>query len=243
MEDLLDITIQPNPEIKNSENEMAEGRVVKVLSIDMNYIMYTCIKLYFDSVNPEEYSTITWQALDERRDIDQFLSIDKDAYLKIVKVLKRYAKLAEKVKFVDHQKDIVNNLVLDNDGIMYEITNFDFYHDLFVDPKKDKQKLKHFNKYNDMNWVGYIDAKEKLFSYHWYSNPNSPVLDQSIKFNTERISHHSYHELDGLFEDSVYSIFEEIYISHSPNLVPHKFNAITTDVLKEIFEKRGGMNI
>ena len=211
-----------------------QGRVVKVLAVDMNFIMFPCIKLYFDSVNPDEHSTITWQNLYERKDIDQFLNIDTKAFLNITKIIKKFISNARKIKLVEYQKDIIDDLTLDNDGIMYDIVNLDFYHDLFIDPKRDKQKLKHFNKYNEMNWVGYIDAKEKLFGYHWTSTPNSPVLDPSIKFNSERVNHRSYYNIDEILEDQ-YG-FEEIYISYSPNLVPHKFKYLA-DFLYEVFKK------
>ena len=209
----------------------AQGVVKRILVIDMNFIMFPCIKLYFDSVNPDEHSTITWQSLEERKDIDQFLTIDKDAFLNIIKILRNNVNATVKFEPVEYQKDIIDKLVLDDDGIMYEIFNLDFYHDLFVDFKRDKQKLKHFNKYNDMNWIGYIDAKEKLFSYYWISCPNSPVLSPELKFNTERIQHISYYKLSEYLNYG----FDEIYVSYSPNLVPHKYRFLT-ETIDELFK-------
>ena len=201
------------------EEVISQGIVKKVLCIDMNFIMFPCIKLYFDEVNPEENSSLVWEKLSSRKDIDNFLSMDTIAFTNILNLIMANEKSISKYKITEHQKDIVDELVLDDPGIMYEITNIDFYHDLFIDPKKDKQKLKHFNKYNDMNWIGYIDAKEKLYSYNWISAPNSPVLDPNIKFNTESVFHISYHMIDNYVNHG----FDEIYISYSPNLYPYKY--------------------
>lgn len=235
-------------------SEEKTGIVKSILCIDMNIIMYNCIKLYFNDIDPEKYSS-GWNMLDAFKDIDSHLNFDLNAFYNIMDLIKKFnvSKMISKeveidgiremettvipvsISFVDYQKDIINQLDLEDPGIMYRVYNLDFYHDMYTNYKKDKQKLKHFNKYNALNWVGYLDAKEKLFDYTWISAPNSPILELGNDYACKSIQHLSYYKIEDVM-DTEGLWFDEIFISLSPNYVPYKFKYFY-DILKKFYKE------
>ena len=118
-------------------SEEKTGIVKSILCIDMNIIMYNSIKLYFNDIDPEKYSS-GWNMLDAFKDIDSHLNFDLNAFYNIMDLIKKFnvSKMISKeveidgirqmettvipvsISFVDYQKDIISQLDLEDPGIM-----------------------------------------------------------------------------------------------------------------------------
>ena len=61
--------------------------ILKILSVDFDYIMYPCIKLYNSHVSGAENQTVTWEHLEQLLEIDKYLCYDADALKRITQLI------------------------------------------------------------------------------------------------------------------------------------------------------------
>lgn len=200
---------------------------MKILSIDFNYIMYPCIKLYSKYVNDEDNATLNWEIIQNELGIENFLCYDGEVLKLISSLIRRNQKNDVPLYLITNHKEIVDGISkLTSDPI--EITNIDWRHDI-SSTKNDIENVSNFDKYNDSNWVGYLQTHGKLSKYTWIKARNSDdcptdILDKlhlSCEVGTVR-------NIPELPND-----YDAVYFCLSPNQVPYKY--------KHLYELIGGV--
>ncbi len=195
---------------------------MKILAIDFNIIMYNCIKLYADKVNINENSTLVWEMLQDEMEIKQHINVDAKVIKKIIALLK--ANQSAKIALLDNQSAIVKDI---NDEDKVEITNIDFFHDLLYS-EKDIEKWKK-DKYDDLNWLGYLLYKDKVEKCTWIKMPNSYRCTNNIENDVEIIN---FSNIDiNLMND-----FDKIYFSFSPYYIPYEYKYLY-DMIAEFIKE------
>ena len=226
-----------------------------ILSIDIDYIMFPCIKLYNDMSSGGENPTVIWDNIEHHRGVDdKFLSYDPESLTNIFKLLKDIntcaTKPIKKIAIIEHHNiiDILNkDEKLEHESLIegttesykYNIVNIDFHHDIMYRPQ-DRNNIINFNKYNCSNWVGYLILKDKIENYTWVKAPNSDLYSHDldgkydIKFNTlsmrESITEYNNN-------------FEYIFLCLSPQWFPYKYQHLFRVLLSVVFRYQPLLNI
>ena len=225
--------------------------VKRLLSIDFDIIMAPCIKLYNDMSNGGENPTVTWNAIEFERGVDEkFLMYDANTYktlVKLVKMVMDFNIFCNVVPVTAHH-EIIDNLKksLDYDETTYDLINIDYHHDIMYRPQ-DRNTIKNFDKYNCSNWVGYLMLKDKIDKYTWVKAGNSLAYDhrldgktpldfdvQSLRYIEDGIKYPN-----SLRPDQISPInISTIYLCLSPQWVPYKYHHLY-DLIVELFSKEG----
>ena len=227
----------------------------KILSIDFDYIMFPCIRLYNDICEGAENPSITWNSIKYNRGVeDNFLSYDANTYTTIVKLIKAIVDKdnnIDKIAIVEHQNiiDILNKYEFNESNqpdnkdkelsFKYDLLNIDFHHDVLY-RAQDRTAIKNFNKYNCSNWVGYLFIKDKIDKYTWIKAANSDMYDNrlngtyDIKVNYESIRLISDPKK---FIEEQETKFDKIFLCFSPQWVPYQYKHLY-DLIVDLFEFR-----
>ncbi len=203
---------------------------MKVLSIDLDYIMGSVINLYediYDDRNP----LIRWKRLyDDQSFKESHFYIDNSAliycyhlFLKLIK--KKRGKKAPSVSFG-----------YDNDAILFSIGDYSDidlisidHHDCILgcgtneglgdgsddDPKKEYEQVQN-DRVNNSNWVSWLHANNKLNSYVWIHNSTSDIKDQ-FKQNLLGEKYKQYLREDFSFDN--YN-FDHVFVCLSTKYIP-----------------------
>ena len=227
----------------------------KILSIDFDYIMFPCIRLYNDICEGIENPSITWSNIKYNRGVeDNFLTYDANAYTTIVKLIKAIVDKdnnIDKIAIVEHQNiiDILNKYEFnernqpDNKdkelSFKYDLLNIDFHHDVLY-RAQDRTAIKNFNKYNCSNWVGYLFIKDKIDKYTWIKAANSDMYDNRLSGTYDiKINYESIRLLSDpkKFIEEQETKFDKIFLCFSPQWVPYQYKHLY-DLIVDLFEFR-----
>jgi len=216
-----------------SEELIQEQSHPNLLSIDFNFIMWPCIKLYHDLTNEKEGSVINWSFIEQVRGLDKcFLQYDAKSYCKIVKLIQKYTEQGAKLYKTDKHSQCVNYFTDEN--IKYNLYNIDFYHDIMIN-QKDRNNIMKFNKYDSSNWVGYLLLKDKINSYTWIRFPNSISYDTrlngiyDIRFNEEFLT-------NMITNNTIPESIDTIVINFPSHQVPYEYKHLY-DLIFDLFRK------
>lgn len=225
--------------IDNNNSNETSMEIIHVISIDFNYIMYPCIKLYQDLCHEKENASITWDIIENYRGVSkQFLQYDTRSYMKITKLIQTimYKNSRCKLVGINYNADIIDNLSKEFDkGNKLDLINIDFYHDILYS-KTDKNKVIRFGNYNANNWVGYLFAKNRIEDYTWIKAPNGQLYDHSldgdtpIEFNIQTLDY-----LDKLME--IPEIWDYIFVNFPSYQVPFEYKHLY-DLIFELFQRK-----
>lgn len=200
---------------------------MKILSIDFNYIMYPCIKLYRKYCSDEDNAAINWDFVQNELEIENFLCYDGEVLKQLSSLIRRNQKNDVPLYLITNHKEIVDSISkLTADPI--ELTNIDWHHDISSD-RNDVEDVSNFDKYDSYNWVGYLQSQGKLSKYVWIKARNSDICPPDIldrlQFSYDIGNTRNISELP---DD-----YDAIYLCFSPNLVPYKY--------KHLYELIGGI--
>ena len=190
---------------------------MNILVVDFSYIMYEVIRVYKDKVDINENSTLVWRNLEENYGLDaRFIKYDARAYKNIAKLI---ASAPEGIDYIvtSSISDIAKEMARSED--MFNIINIDYFDDMAPIHKAS-------NKVNDLNWISYLENKNKIESYRWISTCTSEV-------------HREYSEntsIDRNLDVDMNSIDKIILVS-SPHFVPYEYKTLF-DVLEIILESK-----
>ena len=157
--------------------------VKTIVTIDFDYIMFPCIKLYNDMCGGDANPTECWMRIEAERKISNHISYDAKALYSIAAIMKTILSRNKDCKFItvnEHQeliKEVVDKET--DEDIEYDVVNIDFHHDVYYRPD-DPINMSYFTDYNCSNWLGYIFYTDRLNSYTWISAPNSDPLDKNV---------------------------------------------------------------
>ena len=205
-------------------------KILKILSIDFDYIMYPCIKLYNSYISESENTSVLWEHLDKLLEIDKYLNYDADA-LKLITmlVLRNIRNNTEFTPVTDHE-EIVNILKKDEhySSTKFDIVNIDFHHDIYY-RDEDIAEIKDFGQYNCSDWLGYLYFTDKLERCRRLKAPNSEIYNGKAKIEIL-----GKKDFTGLTDN-----FDRLFLCLSPQWVPYKFHHLY-ELLCGIFKEVSG---
>ena len=210
---------------------------MKVLSIDLDYIMKPSIELYNGNCFYRNAS-LRWHELFNNTDFkESHFIIDQSNLLFCFDVYMKALMNCDSVDFgYDH--DSILFKLQDCDSI--DLINIDHHDDIFGgDYTLDKDlenpyqveydQIIHFNRVHEGNWGAWLQSKDKLNSFTWIGNENSKnkirnEINRSLIENYSNVEKNNY-----TFDD--YD-FDHIFVCLSPQYTPkqhwHYFSMFIT---------------
>lgn len=185
---------------------------MKILSIDFNIIMSSCIKLYADKININENPRLVWDYLNDVYEMDKHVYLDAKILSSLIALIKKNK--SAKFAPITTPRAIVEEVLKENEKV--DITNIDFFHNLITVEEEIKEWDE--DNYNDLNWLGYLIYKDKIENCTWVKAVNSFPCENNI-VNDVKI--YNTFEIDKLEDD-----YDIIYFTLSPHYVPYKFEYI-----------------
>ena len=217
------------------------GETKNVLTIDFDYIMWPCIKLYNDMCRCNQNPGETWERIEFERKINNHISYDAKT-LKTIALIIKNAMKNENCTFysIEEHQNLVKILNIEDSGDEYNVVNVDFHHDIYYHDE-DVARLSYFEDCNCSNWLGYIHYIDKLKSYTWIKAPNSePIprdLDEELAEKISVKDSSALNELKMKLNKGEIS-FDYVVFCLSPQWVPyryyHLFEIICDFVNKEV---------
>ena len=185
----------------------------KILSIDFDFIMAPCIKLYNSMCGGDENPTVSWNRIEAERNIQNFLEYDANYLSYIAKLIKNNVQNGATLIPIKEHQELVKP-IMENPGKI-DLVNIDFHHDVLYGDHQ--ASIVDMDKYNYSNWVFYLYSKNKLNSCTWVRAPQSDPLMENIEFHFDGI-------LPARDLKTLGNNFEFIYFCLSPQWVPFKFH-------------------
>lgn len=199
---------------------------MKILSIDFDFIMYPCIKLYNNLCNGEENATVSWQNIENQLNIEPFLRYDANVLLQIAKIIKKNVLQGACLVPIEEHQQIIPYLPK-NEKI--DLLNIDFHHDILYNPD-DLLKITDLNEYNCSNWVGYLFMHGCINHYTWLKAPQSTPYKIEIKpFEYDILT---LKDLPNIQND-----YDYIFFCFSPQWVPYKYKHLYDLILTLVKEE------
>lgn len=198
---------------------------MKVLSIDLDYIMGPTIQLYnglFYDNNP----TLRWRELFENSDfVENHFYIDQSNLMFCFNVFLKALKNCQSVSF-GYEHDSILFSIKDFSNI--DLINIDHHDDVFGGDytnrmpddhaySKEYFEIKNDNRVHEGNWGAWLTSKNKIKSFTWIGNNNSGNKIRN-NFNSQVIPNYlNIEKEDYKFID--YN-FDHIFVCLSPQYVP-----------------------
>ena len=200
---------------------------LKILSVDFDYIMYPCIKLYNTYVSESENQTVIWEHLEQLLEIDKYLCYDAGALKTITELILKNVKNHATFIPVENHEEIVDILKKDKDypSAKFDIVNIDFHHDIYY-REEDIAEILDFGRYNCSDWLGYLYFTKKLKRCCWLKAPNSDPYDG--KAEIEILGKKDF--------GSIKNDFDMVFLCLSPQWVPYKYHHLY-ELLCSIFKE------
>ena len=199
--------------------------VKKVLSIDMDYIVWECIELYNDriaSINGKGEKF--WEKINEIINLQPFLKHDENAFLLLLKLLcTQLRKLPEDRFYFAKEHDMILNFLFDDPekkGFTYDVYNLDHHHDIYYNPRQ-KEEVDRFDFTCLADWVYYMGKNEKLHKYYWCKTPTAKSFPEAeignltfpVDFTTYSKNPEALFDID----------FDYVFVCRSSEYLPSKF--------------------
>lgn len=214
---------------------------VKILSIDFDYIMWPCIKLYNDMCAGDQTPGETWDRIEFERRINNHISYDAKTLKTITSIIKNALKNNEcKFHSIKEHQELIKEMDVEDSDDEYSVTNVDFHHDVYYHDD-DIAKMAYFDGCTCANWVGYIYFTGKLDSYTWIEAPNSDKLpsnmddDLSDRIHVETST--GLYDLEKKLKDKEIS-FDHVVLCLSPQWVPYRYHHIF-EMICDLVDKEG----
>lgn len=200
---------------------------MRVLSIDLDYIMGPVIELY-QGLRWDDNPAIRWKMLYETSDFrDSHLYIDQSALMYCYTTFLKALKSNPTVTFgYEHDSilygipegekvDIVN---IDHHDDIFHVSGFDEYAQGFDILRMEYEAICNDNYVNEGNWGAWLFSKDQLNSFHWIRNETSRNVDRT-EFTRELMGDVYKIYLRDQYEFKSYD-FDHIFICLSPQYIP-----------------------
>jgi len=200
---------------------------MKVLTIDLDYIMEPCIGLYND-LHYDQNPQTRWRSLFEKTAFtSNMFEINISNLMYCYNVFLKSIKNCEYVAFGYTHDDILHYIDDFKDIDLINIDHHcDFLQGCFTEeyqqnaPQKEIAEIIDSNRVNEGNWVAYLNCKNVLNSYTWIGNENS-AIKWSNPFTASMIKNFTNLEKEN-YNFTDYN-FDHIFVCLSPQYIPHKF--------------------
>ena len=199
---------------------------MKVLSIDLDYIMEPSIELYND-VAFSHHPSFRWSSLFDKIPLrESDLNINQGHLLYVYNTFLKALKNCDSVSFgYEHDSILFSIEHFEN----IDLINIDHHDDVFggdyikeYDSDEEALKIEYYgivkhDLVHEGNWGAWLMSKDKLNSFTWIGSKNSGNKDRD-HFNKELIGNYQNLEReDYVFED--YN-FDHIFVCLSPQYTP-----------------------
>lgn len=200
--------------------------VKKVLSIDMDYIVWECIQLYNDRIGNIEGAEGErfWDKINEIIDLQPFLKHDDKAFVMVLRLLcTQLRRLPAENFFFAKEHDMILNFLFDDPkkkGFMYDVYNVDHHHDIYYHPRQ-KEEVDRFDFTCLADWVYYMGKNETIHKYYWAKTPTSiPFPEEEMQHLTFPTDFETYSkDPQALFDID----FDYVFVCKSSEYFPKKF--------------------
>ncbi len=194
---------------------------MKVLSIDLDYIMAPCIELYH-GLQWCENPNSRWSGLYDNTNFKEHqFYIDQANLLYCYDLFLKALGNCKSVSF-GYEHDELLYVLQDKEDI--EIINIDHHDDIFGEDydgnvEREYVGLVKHDRVNEGNWGAWLHTQKKLDSFTWIRNENSRNFNQNNDLNKEVLGkkYKAFLRDDYEFED--YN-FDHIFVCLSPQYVP-----------------------
>lgn len=200
---------------------------MRVLSIDLDYIMEPSIEIYNDLFYAGNPMT-RWRTFFEKTPFNNnSFEINISNLMYCYNVFLKSLKNCDKVSFGYTHDSILysiedfNNIELINIDHHDDVFAGDFYDDYPSDSlQKEYAEIVYSNRIHEGNWVAYLSSRNKIKSYTWIGNHNS-----ANKVRNEPNSHFvpNYSNVERENYNFADYNFDHIFVCLSPQYIPHKF--------------------
>lgn len=199
---------------------------MRVLSIDLDYIMGPTIELY-NSIYFDHNSTTRWRNLYENSPLREYnIFVDEFNLLYCYNIFLKSLKQCKNVSF-GYEHDSILYAIKDFDSI--DLINIDHHDDVFGADydeygddayEKEYSEIINSNRIHEGNWIAWLVSQNKINSYVWIGNQNSGnklrnEVNQRFVPNYLNVERENY-KLEN------YN-FDHIYVCLSPQYVPQKY--------------------
>lgn len=174
-----------------------------ILTIDLDIIMEPCINLYNKDIQPQQTREQMWNNIQNWRDIERHLSINKDLWNTIVKIIEKASiKQIPYIAYSDNHGQILPflNYIYNHYGYKLGtdlIINIDHHHDLGYHDVN--QQINH-NIITCANWAYFLLNTHYTNAYLWLHNQNSEICNHFSEFNSSENIFTSDIDIDILLE-------------------------------------------
>lgn len=226
---------------------------MKVLSIDLDYIMYPTIHSYND-IAWDDNPLVRWNKFYEISDDDESNLFYDEVRLQFLKDLfTKVIQNCDNVKF-DYEHDNILYYLKNHKSI--ELINIDHHDDILCDSYDldfdgdgdDDRKhdlnlefthLREYDSVNEGNWIGWLASKRKLKSFSWIGN-NGWIDDEKLETVRELIPNINVdYTLNHNFGDYK---FDLVFLCLSPCFIPPEFWNLFTWFIDE-YEKKYNVTV
>lgn len=198
---------------------------MKVLSIDLDYIMSPTIELY-NGLHFNDNPTLRWEELFNKSEFkENHFYIDQSNLLFCFNTFLKALKKCEDVSF-GYEHDSILFSIGDCENI--ELINIDHHDDVFGGdytlymPMEDALKCEYYeilkhNRVHEGNWGAWLSGHNKIKSFTWIGNSNSGNKSRNF-YNSEVVPKYKNVERDNYQFDN-YN-FDHIFVCLSPQYIP-----------------------
>lgn len=199
---------------------------MRVLSVDLDYIMSPSIELY-NSLYFDHNSSTRWNNLFQKTPVREHnIFLDESNLLYCYNVFLKSLKQCDSVSF-GYEHDSILYSIKNFDSI--DLVNIDHHDDVFAADyaedhqdyyEKEYDEIVRSNRIHEGNWIAWLVSQNKINSYVWIGNENSGNKtrnDVNEKFvpNYLNVERENYQIKD-------YN-FDHIFVCLSPQYVPQKY--------------------
>lgn len=206
-----------------------------ILSIDLDFILHPCIRLYDDLVSEDMPYQVMWGEILHKRDCSRFLSYSKEAFSFIMDIIEKIPS-PEKYPVVVTPYNVNILSTLDTEyktgrlSPPFNIFNIDHHHCL-GGTDIDRFELLRYGVPNSSNWVYFLERMKILDRYFWISNKNSMEQPDNTIFPS-RFSRMGQNE----FRWEI-NMFDAFIITTSIHYFPPQLKDAALTILAPLFNK------
>ena len=217
---------------------------MRVLSIDLDYIMSPSIEIYNNLVYDYNPSTRWRNILDHTAIRDNHIYIDQGNLLFCFDTFLKALQNCNSVSFgYEHDSILFDIKHFSN----IDLINIDHHDDVFCADyrqdfdfetalQKEYFEICNANRVHDGNWIAWLASQKKINSYTWIGNKNSSCKSKNF-FNKKIVPNYLNVERDNYkFDDYK---FDHIYVCLSPQYIPkHHWHYFS--MFMQVYEQLSG---
>lgn len=217
---------------------------MKVLTVNFNVIMDSCLRLYDQYVDVDENPTVLWRFLDEEMGLKYHTEYDANLLIKLACIMRDAKHFSnndifktdvicanspdEYVRIItDKLKELTHVEFLSEIGPVLEMHNIDFNSGVMMPGTNEAIQVTEYDKYNQRSWMNYLFKWNLVSRYTWYKCANSRRIsfDKEIADKCSTVVFNNKFATESL-EKSLTEGFDCIIFCFDEHWVPYRYKHI-----------------